>query len=226
MNDSDGKGSGRVIPRRSSKLVLPPRTTRPSDDEFFDTVLRSVEQQAEEGGPDASHDHATSEPDSETEPTAQVSPPITDEALMESSTVVAGAPELEKDQQADRSAVSTTSHAPAVEITSKVSPASVNRGGAEESVSFQEFEKRWTHFLSNTLMNLCKEIHRNTVEMNQPTYDTTARELCEKVGRSKRHTFLLLQQLETMGFVRRKEIREKNRLIGIRIWFHVSPLQK
>lgn len=215
-----------MTPRRSSKLVLPPRTTRPSDDEFFDTVLRSVEQQTEEGGPGALHDHEPPGPDSETESAAQASPPITDEVLIESSTLVAGEPELEKDQPAGAAAGSTISRAPAVEITPNLSPASGKRGGAEESVSFQEFEKRWTHFLSNTLMNLCKEIHRNTVEMNQPSYETTARELCEKVGKSKRHTFLLLQQLQTMGFVRRKEIKEKNRLVGIRIWFHVNPLQK
>jgi hypothetical protein len=203
--------------------VLPQRTARPSDDTFFDTVLRSVEAEAEEDTAGPKNNMSAATPDGE----IQAVSPAADEATIEGSAFVPAATEPEADEPVQEVVqAATVARPPAVETVTKPSPAPGKRGGAEESVSFQEFEKRWTHFLSATLLKLCKEIHRNTIEKNQPSYDTTARALCESVGRSKRHTFLLLQQLETMGFVRRKEIKENNRLVGIRIWFHVVPLQK
>lgn len=75
-------------------------------------------------------------------------------------------------------------------------------------------------------MNLCEEIFRQTTAVGRDNYDTTASKLCKAVSKSRRHTFLLLQQLEKMGFVTRKEIKDNNRLLGIRIWFHLTPLQQ
>ena len=227
MSESDGKGSDKVTPKRSSKLVLPPRTARPSDEEFFDRVLRSVETQDESGETQKTHHPDSTETEDAATSPFQVPPTISDEPGLKDKTLEAESHgELNQLPQATEAGVSASSSARVEELRERAVRTSGKRAGAGESLSFQEFERRWTHFLSNTLLNLCKEIHKNTIEKNQDSYDTTARELCEKVGKSKRHTFLLLYQLETMGFVTRKEIREKNRLVGVRIWFHLIPLQK
>lgn len=91
--------------------------------------------------------------------------------------------------------------------------------------AFVEFRNKWSLFLTETHLNLCEELFRNTIAMNRESYETTASKLCQAVGRSRRHTFLLLQQLEKMGFVVREEVRDGNRLLGVRIQFHSNPLR-
>jgi hypothetical protein len=226
MADSGGEGSNAVSAKRGSKFKLPERAARPSDDAFFDVVLSKVERDA-----DARENDSAEISEGTTVEDAR------DAAYLDESSLVGGAPsnvatldEFRVDESIE------TADPPAAEAfrassrSDAESAGEVREGGTRpevvEQVSFKEFEKRWMHFLNATHLKLCKEIHSNTVAKGLLFYDTTARELCETVGRSKRHTFLLLQQLETMGFVRRKEIRENNRLLGIRIWFHVIPLQK
>lgn len=95
-----------------------------------------------------------------------------------------------------------------------------------EIENLSEFRKRWARFLTETQLKLCEAFFAETVAKGRSSYDTTSSEIREIGGKSKRHTFLVLDQLEEMGFITRKQLKVKNRLIGIRITFRVVPTPK
>lgn len=220
MAESDGKGSNKAVAKRATKFRLPDRASRPSDETYFDYVLSAVESD------EAKDSLATP---GEVENSGNELPDIIpeDSSLVEKRNVQID-PALDMTEAESAAPIDSGDEVPETRRPntpqrSKSGPSVVSPA---QVTPFDEFKKRWTHFLSDTLVSLCEVIHDNTIAQGRERYDTTARELCQAVGRSKRHTFLLLSQLEKMGFVTRKEVRENNRLIGIRIWFHINPLQR
>lgn len=220
MAESDGKGSNKAVAKRATKFRLPDRASRPSDETYFDYVLSAVESDEAKDNLAAPGEVESSRnelPDINPEDSSLVErrdvqiDPASDGTNAGSAAAIDSGDELPETRRSGTPQKSKS--APSAISTAQVTP-------------FDVFKKRWTHFLSDTLVSLCEIIHDNTIAQGRERYDTTARELCQAVGRSKRHTFLLLSQLEKMGFVTRKEIRENNRLIGIRIWFHINPLQR
>jgi len=260
MAASDDKrtGASKTVSNRVSKFRLPERTSRPSDDAYFDRVLSAVERKdvpPAEAEPDVNSAlESTSSPAAVVvdDPAAVIgaksssssgggsSNPVPLRQAEARNSIISS---VEARQDAaipaapDTTATPTTTTASSRQITAlhddatrrtSPRPAAVSAASLphDELPSFAEFRRRWSLFLTETHMNLCAEMFRNTAAMGRDHYDTTASILCQAVSKSRRHTFLLLQQLEKMGFVTRKEIRDDNRLLGIRIWFHLIPLQK
>lgn len=232
-------GANKVMSNRVTKFRLPERTSRPPDDAYFDRVLSAVERKdtpAVKAKPAVNDsEELTSAPSEDlsivASSTASYTVPLRPaeasnspiKSVNDPQSNVAVPPAVIEHSSSQRVPLSPKAPAQPTPSRSTTPATSLPHVG---SSSFTEFRKRWSLFLTDTHMNLCEEIFRNTVAVGRDNYDTTASTLCQAVNKSRRHTFLLLQQLEKMGFVTRKEIKDKNRLLGIRIWFHLMPLQQ
>lgn len=219
---------------RVTKFRLPERTPRPSDDAYFDHVLGEVEREQSASAEETKIDFASD----------VTAAPGADGAASSETAPMRSAGNLQAEPTSDEN---TSPNAdPSAEATQPVPPRRINALRAKtirrsnskpempplsslpyvEPSNFVEFRKRWSPLLTDTHLNLCGEIFQNTVAAGHDHYETTVNRLGQAVGKSRRHTFLLLQQLEKIGFVTREEIKDNNCPIGIRLWFHITPLQK
>lgn len=237
--DDNPNGASKYLSNRVAKFRMPERTRRPSDDAYFDHVLSAVEHDDTKASPqtaDEITEEIASESLTDNFPSAAVKPI----SFVQAEGAIAGvqkeqihqSPSMPPSRIVDKKAV--PSHrvaATASDDAERRVPTTPNESITSLSAStelpvFVEFKRRWNLFLTETHLKLCEVIFTNTVAQGRDNYETTASSLCQAVNKSRRHTFLLLQQLEKMGFVTRKEIKENNRLLGIRIWFHISPAQQ
>ncbi len=226
-------GANKVVSNRVTKFRLPERTSRPSDDAYFDRVLSAVERK--ETQPTEAETAKNDSPEETSIPASEATSAPIQLHHTEAANSAARRAETPQDNATSSKLIHTSVpslpwqvhdlHDDTAKRSSSRRDSSSTSLPRSEFPSFAEFKKRWSLFLTDTHMNLCEEIFRNTAAVGRDNYDTTASKLCQAVSKSRRHTFLLLQQLEKMGFVTRKEIKENNRLLGIRIWFHPSPIQ-
>lgn len=240
MAASDDKlmGANKAVSNRVTKFRMPERTSRPPDDAYFDRVLSAVERK--EPPPAEVDTVANISPETSSLPSIN-SPAIASEAAshlvqLRQADAANSTAELVNGSYDEPSTAAAIPPSSSRQVTalrqdtargdSSQPSAPVSSLPRAQSLSFADFRRRWSLFLTDTHMNLCEEIFRNTAALGRDNYDTTASKLCQAVSKSRRHTFLLLQQLEKMGFVTRKEIKDNNRLLGIRIWFHLTPLQQ
>jgi hypothetical protein len=242
MATSDDKrtGASKAVSNRVTKFRLPERASRPSDDAYFDRVLSAVEHkdasppaEAESAVSDAPETVSVSANNATTASSKSVPNPV---PLRQVEAANSAGTDADARQAVAVPAPPTSSAPLSPQVTvlredtarrdSSRTAASPSSLPHEAAPSFAEFKRRWSLFLTETHMNLCEEIFSHTAAVGRDNYDTTASKLCQAVNKSRRHTFLLLQQLEKRGFVTRKEIRDNNRLLGIRIWFHLIPLQQ
>lgn len=118
------------------------------------------------------------------------------------------------------------------EVPDEMAPTAVSRKRTDASLlstaiqSFAEFRKRWARFLTEAQLGVCELIYKNTVAKNENIYETTVSDIGAVIEKSERHTRLILSQLVEMGFISKRENKQSNRTLGIKLSFHVNPLTK
>ena len=117
------------------------------------------------------------------------------------------------------------SHSPAAE-PAQAPPASPRVGRAESSnqtISFEDFARRWNRFLYTGQMSVMRELYSLTIPFGTSECFTRYSELASRTRMSRRNCINVVNSLVTGGFVERVEIKNDASGKGIRLRIYLEP---